>query len=83
MNQISPIVAQRNMSVLQAQRDAFVSLALTQRRLSWRYRKWALDDQERGDRKAFLKHAAEARRLWREALWHLDYARNFRNDSIH
>lgn len=75
MNVHSPIIARRQ-SVLQAQRDAFVSLALTQRRLSWRYRNWALEDQARGDRKAFLKHAAEARRLWREALWHLDYARN-------
>ena len=82
MNVHSPIIARRQ-SVLQDQRDAFVSLALTQRRLSWRYRKWALDDEARGDRKAFLKHAAEARRLWREALWHLDYARNFPNDSIH
>lgn len=76
MNQISPIVARRMASVQQQNRAAFLSLALTQRRLSWRYRKWALEDEARGDRKAYLRHAAEARRLWRDALWHLEYARN-------
>lgn len=58
------------------ERLAFLSLALTQRRLSWKYRTWALEDEARGDRSAFLKHAAEARRLWREARCHLDYARS-------
>jgi len=76
MNVHSPIIDSRRRAVLKGQRDAFVSLAKTQRRISWQYRKWALEDQARGDRKAFLKHAAEARRLWREARWHLDYARN-------
>lgn len=76
MNALSPIVSERFQSVARAERDGLVSLALTQRRLSWRYRKWALEDEARGDREAYLKHAAEARRLWREALWHLDYARN-------
>lgn len=72
-----PLVATaRSMSVAQAERRGLISLAMTQRRLSWRYRKWALDDEARGDRKAFLKHAAEARRLWREAQWHIDFARN-------
>jgi hypothetical protein len=76
MNQIVPIVSERSAAVARVERNAFVSLAMTQRRLSWGYRKWALEDEARGDRKAYLKHAAEARRLWREALWHLDYARN-------
>lgn len=73
MNAISPIISER---------DGLVSLALTQRRLSWRYRKWALEDEARGDRKAYLKNAAEARRLWREALWHLDYARS-KTHAVH
>lgn len=76
MNAVSPIVSERSANVARAERDGLVSLALTQRRLSWSYRKWALEDEARGDRKAYLKHAAEARRLWRDALWHLDYARS-------
>lgn len=59
-----------------ANRSAFLSLALTERRLSWTYRRWALEDEALGKLNAYRKHAAEARRLWRSALWHLDYARN-------
>jgi len=67
------------MTVVQMNRAAVVSLALTQRRLSWQYRKWAVEDEARGNLNAYRRHAAEARRLWREALWHLDYARNLIN----
>lgn len=79
MNQIAPIVSARFSAVARMNRDAFVSLAMTQRRLSWKYRNWALEDEARGDLNAYRKHAAEARRLWRDALWHLDYARNLTN----
>jgi hypothetical protein len=76
MNQIAPIVSERFAAVARMNRDAFVSLAMTQRRLSWKYRRWALEDEARGDLDAYRKHAAEARRLWRNAQWHLEYARN-------
>jgi hypothetical protein len=76
MNALTPIVSERLRAVAQAERRGLISLALTQRRLSWSYRKWALEDEARGNHAAYLKHAAEARRLWRDARWHLDYARN-------
>jgi hypothetical protein len=79
MNQIAPIVSERFAAVARMNRDAFVSLAMTQRRLSWKYRRWALEDEARGDHDAYRKHAAEARRLWRNAQWHLEYARNITN----
>ena len=66
----------RAILVAQTERAALLSLAKTQRRLSWTYRKWALEDEARGDRTAFTRNAAEARRLWRNAQWHLEYARN-------
>lgn len=79
MNAITPIVSERASAVARMNRDAFLSLAWKQSRLSWKYRKWALEDEARGNLNAYRKHAAEARRLWREAEWHLDYARNQSN----
>jgi hypothetical protein len=61
------------------ERKAFIRLAITQKTISWVYRRWASEDEARGDLNAYRKHAAEARRLWRDALWHLDYARNQSN----
>lgn len=76
MNQIAPIVSARFVAVQRQERDAFVSLALSQRRLSWRYRTWAGEDEARGDLAAYHRHTAEAKRLWRDALFHLDFARS-------
>lgn len=76
MNQIIPIVAARAAQVRQQEVAALLSLVITLRRLSWDYRHWALEDEARGDLIAYQKHAAEARRLWRSALWHLDFARS-------
>jgi hypothetical protein len=76
MNQIVPIVSEGATAVARAERDALVSLALTQRRLSWRYRNWALEDEARGNLIAYRKNAAEARRLWRDARQHIEIARN-------
>lgn len=66
----------RAFMVAQTERAALLSLAKTQRRLSWTYRKWALEDEARGDRRAFTRNAAEARRLWRAARQHIEIARS-------
>lgn len=63
-------------SVLSQSAAAFVSLALTQRRLSWRYRRWALEDEAAGRLVAYRRDVKEARRLWREAKVHLSFARH-------
>lgn len=67
------------MTVVEKDRTAFVSLALTQRRLSWQYRKWAVEDEARGNLSAYRRHAAEARRLWRDARQHIELARSRNN----
>jgi len=54
---------------------ALASLAWTQRRLAWQYRKWAAEDEARGALASYRKNSAEAERLLREARWHIDYAR--------
>jgi hypothetical protein len=76
MNQIVPIVTEGFAAVAKSERDALVSLAWTQSRLSWRYRTWALEDEARGNLIAYRKNAAEARRLWRDARQHIEIARN-------
>lgn len=58
--------------------SAFFSLALTQRRLSWRYRKWAVEDEAAGRLLAYRRDADEARKLWRAAKDSLSWARHHR-----
>lgn len=55
---------------------AFASLALTQRRLSWvaRRRAWEAERESRLD--DYRHFASEARRLWREAGYHLRCAQD-------
>lgn len=55
---------------------AFASLARTQRRLSWKYRRWAGEAEACEDLDSFRKWRAEARRLWRAAWWHLRKAQD-------
>lgn len=57
------------------ERAAFLSLARTQHRLSWTYRKWALEARALGKTEDFTRYAAEARRLWRDCKEHISYAR--------
>lgn len=57
------------------ERAAFIRLALTQRRESWRYRNWAITARAAGNQVDFQIYAAEARRLWRDAKWHIERAR--------
>lgn len=57
------------------ERAAFIRLALTQRRESWRYRNWAITARAAGNPVDFHLYAAEARRLWRDAKEYLSYAR--------
>jgi hypothetical protein len=54
------------------ERDAFLSLARRQSKLSVQYRRWAEEDA-RPDRAAH--YATEATRLRRDAKWHLRKAR--------
>lgn len=58
---------------------AFLSLALTQRRLSWGYRRLANEDAEQGDGYQYSQNVAEARRLWRAAKDSLSWARHHRD----
>jgi hypothetical protein len=57
------------------ERANFRSLALTQKRLSWVARRKALEAEASGDIQNYRHYAAEARRLWRDALDHLELAR--------
>jgi hypothetical protein len=58
---------------------AFTSLALTQRRISWVYRKWAVEPGANETRRD--TYASEARRLWREAKGHIEIARRYKDAS--
>lgn len=58
---------------------AFTSLALTQRRISWVYRKWAVEPGVNNQSRN--RYASEARRLWREAKWHIETARRYKDAS--
>lgn len=56
--------------------EAFFHLALTQRRLAHRYRRWALEDEAAGRLVAYRHYSDEAKRLWRDAKGHLTLARS-------
>ena len=58
------------------ERAAFLSLARTQHRLSWVYRKWALEARALGKSEDFTRYAAEARRLWEATKFHIEQARH-------
>lgn len=75
MNQIVSIIADRRSQTMSAERKAFVRLALQQRRLYWRYRNWAAEDEAAGNLASYRKHSAEADRLRRDAHWHLNRAK--------
>ena len=73
------LVSAAYIETMHRERDALLSLAKTQRRLSWGYRRMALDYQAEGNLDGYRRTGAEARRLWREAIAHLQAAkaRNF------
>ncbi len=83
MNQIAPLKAEGfvgsasplKLATMAKERAAFRSLALMQRRLSWVARKRALEAEASGNLSDYRHYAAEARRLWRDALEHISYAR--------
>lgn len=58
-----------------AQRTALISLALTQRVLAGQHRIWAREAMAAGNDAEFTRHAAEARRLFADARWHIWRAR--------
>jgi hypothetical protein len=58
-------------------RARFISLAKSQRRLSWDARKSALEAQAAGDALNFQHYRAKAVKLWRDALDHLEHARRW------
>ena len=58
-----------------AERDAFLSLALTMRRSAHRYRQWAREAEARGDLDGYRHCTKEAERCWRSAKWNLRIAR--------
>jgi hypothetical protein len=75
MNQIAPIIAERRAQLMTAERRAFLRLALQQRRLSWAYLRFALEDEKAGKLDSYRKNKQEAQRLRRDAHWHLDRAK--------
>jgi hypothetical protein len=62
--------------------DVFLSLALTQRRLSHQYRQWARQDEAHGDLTAYRRNTKEADRLWECAKWHLNRARQAQPEYV-
>ena len=66
----------QGIEVMRRERDAFLSLARCQKRLSWGYRRNAIEAEAAGDREGYLRNATEARRLWRDAKQHIQFARN-------
>lgn len=54
---------------------AFLSLAKTQRRNAGQYRQWAREAEAAGDLERYRKYAAEARKSFDGARWHIEQAR--------
>ena len=65
-----------------AERDAFASLALTMRRHSHAYRKWAAESEQRGDLTGYRHCTKEAERCWRSAKWNLAAAQREADQAI-
>lgn len=57
--------------------DAFISLALTQRRLAHQAKREAIEAEHKGDLKRYRQMRAEAERLWVEAKWNLNFSRDW------
>ena len=57
------LVSAAYIETMHRERDALLSLARTQRRLSWGYRRLALDYQAEGNLDGYRRTGAEARRL--------------------
>jgi len=55
--------------------SAYFSLSQTQRRLAHRYRADALRYEAEGNHRNYASCMLEARRLWRDAKWHLERAK--------
>ena len=66
------------MSIWAENETALLSLARTQRRLSWRYRRWAVEDEAAGRLVLYRRNVEQARKLWRSAKWALGAARDQR-----
>jgi hypothetical protein len=63
------------METMAAERAAFLSLAKTQKRLSWTYYKWALEAELAGNLVDYRRYRATSDRYRREARDHLEIAR--------
>jgi len=63
------------MTPASAEYAALASLARTQRVLAGQHRIRAREAMAAGNDAEFTRHAAEARRLFADARWHLDRAR--------
>lgn len=57
-------------------------LSQTQRRLAHRLRRDALKWEAEGNHRNYASCILEARRLWRDAKWHLERARDSFNRSL-
>lgn len=53
---------------------AYLSLALTMRRISHQYRGWARDAERKGNLAEFTRWSAEADKCWQSAKINLDFA---------
>lgn len=61
---------------------AYFKLSQTQRRLAHAARREAFGWEARGNYQNFASCMLEGRRLWREALWHLERAKMNRERAI-
>jgi hypothetical protein len=63
------------METMAAERAAFLSLAKTQKRLSWTYFKWALEAEHAGNLVDYRRYRATSDRYRRDAHAHIRHAR--------
>lgn len=69
--EVSPV----RMETMAAERAAFLSLAKTQKRLSWTYYRWALEAERVGRLVDYRRYRDESDRLRRDAHQHIEHAR--------
>jgi len=73
---VPPPISRSRREVLRNEYLAFASLALMQRRLSWVARHRAVEAETEAKLDDYRHFAKEARRLWREAIYHLGAAQD-------
>jgi hypothetical protein len=69
--EVSPV----RMETMAAERAAFLSLAKTQKRLSWTYYRWAIEAERDGNLVDYRRYRATSDQMRRDAHAHIRHAR--------